>query len=244
MAKPPKALDIVFENRNLVALNKPSGLITIPDREGKEQSLKDLLLEKYSEIYTVHRIDRETSGLVIFAKNPESHRFYNQQFENRQTIKIYTGFVIGSLQQKEGTVNAPIAENMLRRGTMLVHQRGKQAVTDYKVLQDFGVYSYLQFQIHTGRTHQIRVHTRELGHPLVADALYGDGKPLLLSTLKSKYNLSKQEWEEKPLLNRLALHAYQLTITDTDNSVLQLEAPVHKDFKATLQQLEKTSVKK
>lgn len=230
---------IVFENENLIALNKPSGLLSIPDREGKEISLKEILAEHYSGVFTVHRLDRETSGLIVFAKNAEAHKHFSRQFENRKTVKIYHGLVIGSLQQKEGTVDAPIAENMVKRGTMIIHRRGKQAITDFIVLQDFKIYSRVQFQIHTGRTHQIRVHAKEMGHPLVCDAIYGDGKPVLLSAFKNKFKLSKHEPDEKPLLNRLALHAFQLQIEDLTGEMLLLEAPLHKDLRATLQQLEK-----
>lgn len=230
---------IVFENENLVALNKPSGLLSIPDREGKEISLKEILAEHYPGVFTVHRLDRETSGLIVFAKNAEAHKHLSRQFENRKTVKIYQGLVIGSLQQKEGTVDAPIAENMVKRGTMIIHRRGKQAITDFKVLQDFKIYSRVQFQIHTGRTHQIRVHAKEMGHPLVCDAIYGDGKPVLLSAFKNKFKLSKDEPDERPLLNRLALHAFQLQIEDLNGEMLLLEAPLHKDLRATLQQLEK-----
>ncbi len=230
---------IVFENENLISLNKPSGLLSIPDREGKEISLKEILAEHYPGVFTVHRLDRETSGLIVFAKNAEAHKHLSRQFENRKTVKIYQGLVIGSLQQKEGTVDAPIAENMVKRGTMIIHRRGKQAITDFKVLQDFKIYSRVQFQIHTGRTHQIRVHAKEMGHPLVCDAIYGDGKPVLLSAFKNKFKLSKDEPDEKPLLNRLALHAFQLQIEDLNGEMLLLEAPLHKDLRATLQQLEK-----
>ncbi len=230
---------IVFENENLISLNKPSGLLSIPDREGKEISLKEILAEHYPGVFTVHRLDRETSGLIVFAKNAEAHKHLSRQFENRKTVKIYQGLVIGSLQQKEGTVDAPIAENMVKRGTMIIHRRGKQAITDFIVLQDFKIYSRVQFQIHTGRTHQIRVHAKEMGHPLVYDAIYGDGKPVLLSAFKNKFKLSKDEPDEKPLLNRLALHAFQLQIEDLNGEMLLLEAPLHKDLRATLQQLEK-----
>lgn len=230
---------IIFENESLIALNKPSGLLSIPDREGKEVSLKTMLLEKYGDIFTVHRLDRETSGLIIFAKNATAHKHFSQQFENRKTIKIYLGVLIGSLQNTEGSVDAPIAENMVHRGTMIIHRRGKAALTDYKLLKDLKMYSWVQFQIHTGRTHQIRIHAKEIGHPIACDAIYGDGKAILLSAFKSKFKLSKDVLEERPLLNRLALHAFQLTITDVDGTLLSLEAPLHKDLRATLQQLEK-----
>jgi 23S rRNA pseudouridine955/2504/2580 synthase/23S rRNA pseudouridine1911/1915/1917 synthase len=229
----------IFENDNFIALNKPSGLLSIPDREGKEISLKVMLKEKYGNIFTVHRIDRDTSGLIVFAKNEAAHKHLSQQFEARQTIKIYTGLVTGSLPGQSGSIDSPIAEHPALNGTMIIHRKGKESLTDYEVLQDFGIYSYVQFQIHTGRTHQIRVHMKELGHPVVCDLLYGDGKPVMISALKKKYNLSKNELEERPILGRLALHAFRLSFTDIDGSIVELEAPLHKDMRATLQQLEK-----
>ncbi|MBK6937958.1 MAG: RluA family pseudouridine synthase [Chitinophagaceae bacterium] len=230
---------IIAENDDFVALNKPSGLLSIPDREGKEVSLKVLLKEKYGKIFTVHRLDKDTSGLIIFAKNETAHKFLSQQFENRKTLKIYQGLVLGSPIQKEGSIDAPIAEHPAQNGTMIVHRKGKEALTDYTVLADFGIYSFLQFRIHTGRTHQIRVHMKDTGHPIICDPLYGDGKPVLVSSLKTKFKLSKNEEEERPIMGRLALHAYQLSIEGTDGKPIHLEAPLPKDIRATLQQLEK-----
>jgi len=230
---------IVFENNDFVALNKPSGLLSIPDREGKEVSLKIMLKEKYGDIFTVHRIDRDTSGLIVFAKNEAAHKHLSKQFEERQTKKIYQGLVIGSVPEKKGSIQSPIAEHPALNGTMIIHRKGKESLTDYEVLEDFGIYSFLQFQIHTGRTHQIRVHMKEVGHPIVCDAVYGDGKPVLISSIKKKYNLSKNELEERPILGRLALHAFQLSFKDRDGNVIELEAPLPKDMRATLQQLQK-----
>lgn len=234
---------IVFENDDLVALNKPSGLLSIPDREGKEVSLKDMLMEKYGQIFTVHRLDRDTSGLIVFAKNEETHKHLSRQFEERQTEKIYVGLVLGSPASQKGSINAPIAENTVKRGVMIIHQRGKESLTDYEVVMDFGIYSWMQFRIHTGRTHQIRIHMKDMGHPIVCDEIYGDGKPVLLSSFKSKFKLSKNEEEERPMLNRLALHAYKLKCTDIHGKLIELEAPLHKDMRATLQQLEKRKKK-
>jgi len=230
---------VVFENDDLIALNKPSGLLSIPDREGKEVSLKDMLQEKYGQIFTVHRLDRDTSGLIVFAKNEETHKHLSRQFEERQTEKIYAGLVIGSPVEKKGSINKPIAENTVKRGVMIIHQRGKESLTDYEVMEDFGIYSWCQFRIHTGRTHQIRVHMKDMGYPIVCDELYGDGKSVLLSGIKSKFKLSKKEEEERPLLKRLALHAYKLKFTDIHGKIFELEAPLPKDIRATLQQLEK-----
>ncbi|MBL7708200.1 MAG: RluA family pseudouridine synthase [Chitinophagaceae bacterium] len=231
---------IIVENENWIALNKPSGLLSIPDREGKEISLKQLLKDKYGNIFTVHRLDKDTSGLIIFAKNEITHKQLSLQFEGRLTKKIYLGLVIGSPLEKKGSIDAPMGEHPAKNGTMIVHRKGKDALTDYEVLEDFGVYAWLQFQIHTGRTHQIRVHAKEMGHPIVCDPLYGDGKPVLLSSLKhKKFKLSKNELEERPLLNRLALHAFQLSFTDSNNEIIELEAPLPKELRALLQQLNK-----
>src|SRR5436190_21032559 len=102
---------VIAETENWIALNKPSGLLSIPDREGKEVSLKSLLQEKYGHIFTVHRLDKDTSGLIVFAKNETAHRHLSIQFEERQTEKIYVGLVLGSPINQTGTVNLPIAEN-------------------------------------------------------------------------------------------------------------------------------------
>ena len=230
---------IIAENENWVALNKPSGLLSIPDREGKEVSLKSLLIEKYKDIYTVHRLDKDTSGLIVFAKNLTTHKHLSLQFEGRQTKKIYQGLVIGSLPEEKGTINSSIAEHPAKNGTMIIHRNGKESLTDFEVLEDFSIYSLVQFQIHTGRTHQIRIHMKDYGHPIVCDELYGDGKPVMISSLKKKYNLSKDELEERPILGRLALHSFQLGFKDIDGKDVSLEAELPKDLRATLQQLRK-----
>lgn len=230
---------LIFENDDFIALNKPSGLLSIPDREGREISLKVLLKEKFANILTVHRLDRDTSGILIFAKNEEAHKHFSKQFEERRTEKIYTGLVMGTPVVKKETINSPIAEHPSKKGFMTIHRQGKESITDYEVLEEFGQFSWLKFRIHTGRTHQIRVHMKDIGHPLVCDELYGDDKPILLSSLKTRFKLSKKEEEERPVLKRLALHASQLKVTDREGIVHELEAPLPKDLKALLQQLRK-----
>ena len=235
-----KITDLIIEETNdWIELNKPAGLLSIPDREGKDISLKKLLIEKYGTIFTVHRLDRDTSGLIIFAKTDGAHKHLSQQFEERQTEKIYQGMVLGSLANKKETIDAPIAEHPVKKGLMTVYKKGKEAVTDYEVLEDFKIFSWVQFQIHTGRTHQIRVHTKHIGHPIACDELYGDGKQVLLSSLKHKFKLSKNELEERPILNRLALHALSLQFADVNGETRKLEAPLPKDLRALLQQLRK-----
>lgn len=229
---------ILFEDDNCIVINKPSGLLSIPDREGKEVSLKKMLQEKYGSIYTIHRLDRDTSGVIIFAKNDIAHKELSAQFENRLTKKIYHGLTINSLRPKQGVINKPIAEHAFKRGIMTVHKNGKESITEFTLLEDFTVYSYVEFNILTGRTHQIRVHMKDMGYPIACDVLYGDGKPILVSALKSKFKLSRNVLEERPILGRLALHAYQLTITIAGEEK-EFTAPLHKDMQATLQQLRK-----
>ncbi len=230
---------ILTEHADWVAIDKPSGVLSIPDRLGKERSLKTWLAERYGAIYTVHRIDRDTSGIILFARTPEAQQNLSAQFENRETEKIYLGLVVGCPAETAGTLDAPIAEHPTKKGTMIIHRNGKSAHTEYTLIDRFPGYSLLQFRILTGRTHQIRIHARELGHPIVCDPVYGDGKPFLLSSLKKKFNLSKNEEAERPLMGRLALHAHRLCFQDLSGNRIELEAPLHKDMRAMLQQLRK-----
>ena len=153
--------------------------------------------------------------------------------------KIYLGLVVGVPVNQTGTIDSPIAEHPAGNGVMIIHHKGKDSLTGYEVLDDFGIYSWLQFQLHTGRTHQIRVHMKDIGHPIVCDDLYGDGNPVMVSSLKSTFKLSKKEEEEKPILSRLALHSSQLSFTGMTGSAIELTAPLPKDLRATLQQLAK-----
>ena len=228
---------IIFENSDFVAVNKPSGLLTIPDREGNV-ALKNMLQQKYGEIFTVHRLDRDTSGIVVFAKNEKTHKDLSQQFENRETSKIYYGFVLGVPSQASGVINEPIAEHPVKKGMMTVFRKGKESITEYEVVESFRLYSWMQFRILTGRTHQIRVHMKHLGHPIVCDEMYGDGKPVFISTIKRNYKLSKTTEEERPILSRLALHAAQLRFV-LNGQEFELKAEIPKDMRALLQQLEK-----
>jgi 23S rRNA pseudouridine955/2504/2580 synthase/23S rRNA pseudouridine1911/1915/1917 synthase len=237
-----KPFEIIFENEDLVVVNKSAGLLSIPDRVQSAPSLKDILKEKYGQIFTVHRLDRDTSGLIVFAKNEAMHQFLSQSFESRIVEKRYLGIVTGELAQKSGRIDQPLAEHPAKRGFMVVHKKGKPSSTDFEELETFGILSLVQFNIHTGRTHQIRVHMQYAGHPIVCDELYGDGQPILISSLKKKYKLSRHEEQERPILNRLGLHASQLSFKDVHGLELAFEAPLPKDLKALLQQLRKWTV--
>ena len=233
---------IIAETNNWIVLNKPSGLLSIPDREGKTPSLKTYLIEKYTKIFVVHRIDKDTSGLIIFAKNPETHKQLTTQFEEREIQKMYYAIVTGAPANAQGTISNFLKEHHAKKGTYIIAANGKEAITHYKVLKQFKKHSLLQCHIETGRTHQIRVHCQHLGCPIIADEIYSDGKPLFLSSIKKRFNLSKNELNETPLLARLALHAYSLKFTDNQtNSTHEFTAPLFKDMEASLKQLEKNT---
>ena len=229
---------IIYQDDDLIAINKPAGMLSIPDRKQSEVSLKDLLIKEFGSIYTVHRLDKETSGAIVFAKGEESHRQLSQLFENREVAKYYNGLVHGVPYPAEGTISEPITEHHAKNGKMMIGAKGKPSITDYETLESFGIYSWMKFRIHTGRTHQIRVHMQHLGSSVVCDDLYGDGQPVYISKLKRHYHLSKKEDEEQPILKRLALHSALLEFTLNDEH-FSFEASLPKDLRALLQQLRK-----
>ncbi|WP_336518088.1 RluA family pseudouridine synthase [Pollutibacter soli] len=234
-------IQVLFEDDDLIALNKPSGLLTIPDRfDPTLPSLKTILREQYDDLFIIHRIDRDTSGLILFAKNATAHKYYSQLFESRSVEKKYYALVHGRMSSSSGTFDQPIGEHFQVKGKMAVSRKGKTAITHFNVVETFQSYSWLQLNIETGRTHQIRVHLQDAGHPVVCDPLYGTNTPLLLSTIKKKkFKLSKDAEEEQPLMNRLALHAYSLEFQNQQGQKSLIEAPLFKDMQATLKQLEK-----
>lgn len=235
-----KGYSIIIENNDFIAVNKEAGMLTIPDRHDERQhSLYKILNNIFGKIYIVHRLDRDTSGLILFAKNEAAHKYFSRLFEQRNIEKKYWGIVKGKMPEKEGLINEAIAEHPSRKGMMITSKKGKPSQTQYKVLEDFGMYSLVEFQIASGRTHQIRVHSKHLGHPVICDEMYGDGKPVLLSSFKKKYKLSQNELEEKPLISRLALHSRSLRFRNLNGKEIYLEAPLPKDMKALLQQLTK-----
>ena len=227
---------IILETEQFVAIDKPSGLLTIPDREQSEVSLKALLLKKYGSIYTVHRLDKDTSGLLIFARNEEAHQYFSRLFEERKVDKYYLGIVHGQPMPETGLIEAPIAEHPTQKGMMCVHRSGKASSTGYEVLESGRFFSLVSFRLYTGRTHQIRVHCKNIGHPLACDPLYGDGKPVYISAVKKNYKLSKLEEEEKPMISRLALHSYRLTFTDQLGVAHDIKSEIPKTFQALMKQ--------
>lgn len=233
-------LNIVLENDQIIAVNKPSGLLSVPDRfDSNIPSLKKILRDIYGEIFVIHRLDRDTSGLILFAKDEETHKSFSKIFEDHLIEKTYLGIVHGTPLIAEGTIDKPIAEHGTIKGKMIIHRRGKPSVTHYRVLDNLGAYSLVEFKIETGRTHQIRIHMQDMGHPVVCDPLYGSGEPIYLSRIKKNFKLSKKEESERPLLGRLALHSFRLEFDDPQKNRVRLEAEMPKDLFATLQQLKK-----
>ncbi|NDC42370.1 MAG: RluA family pseudouridine synthase, partial [Chitinophagia bacterium] len=234
-------IEILFEDDELVVANKPAGLLVIPDRFDAELPALNRLLELQlkQKMWVVHRLDKDTSGVICMAKNEESHKYLSTLFMEREVNKLYAGLVNGIVTPDSGTIESPIMEHPGIKGRMVVGKRGKMAITDYKVSEQWPLYALMQFRIHTGRTHQIRVHMQSIGHSIVCDPLYGDGKPFLLSGIKKKFRLSDKEEQEKPLLARLGLHAYRLEFYKADGTLVSAESPLPRDMAACVNQLNK-----
>lgn len=227
---------ILQETEDWIAIQKWSGIATIPEHQ-ETLSIKTLLQQRYTDIFVVHRLDKETSGIVLFAKNAVAHKMLSLQFQNRTVQKEYLAIVEGSLLAKKGTINMGILPNPAKPNAMIWTPKGKISITDYEVLEDFGKYSLVKFIPHSGRTHQIRVHAKYIKHPIVCDELYSDGNLVFLSLFKRKYKQGIDS-EERPLLGRLGLHASFLQFVCNEQSYA-LACPLPKDMNALLQQLRK-----
>jgi 23S rRNA pseudouridine1911/1915/1917 synthase len=231
--------DILLEDETLLVLHKPSGLLVLPDRFDRNlMNLYELLKETFGSIYVVHRIDRETSGVVLFAKTAEAHALLNSAFEQRQVEKLYRAIVVGSPTAECGSIDLPIAENEHGVRKMKVDKKnGKEAITDYKVIETFRGYALVEVKPRTGRTHQIRVHLSAIGLPILADSLYSSSGGFFLSTIKRNY---KSNGEEKPLLARTGLHAFSLSFRHPATGEQSLiEAPLPHDMTTVLKALRK-----
>lgn len=180
-------LDILYEDEDLLVVNKPKGMVVHPSAGHYTHTLvnaimfhcKDSLSGINGEIRPgiVHRIDMDTTGSLIVCKNDESHIKIAQQIKDHSVNRIYEGIVCGNVSQDEGTITGAIGRNPKDRKKMAINEvNGKPAITHYKVLKRFQNYTYMQFQLETGRTHQIRVHMASIGHPLLGDPLYSSGK--------------------------------------------------------------------
>lgn len=233
---------IIYEDDDLVVVNKQPGELTIPERFKKDNlSLRERLDELYGKIFVVHRLDRETSGAILFAKNADVHKHLNQQFMDHSVTKIYHVLVAGVVGEESFEVDIPIAPNPKIGGTMMPSARGKEAITLMRIAEKFRHVTLLECKLLTGRQHQIRVHCAAIGHPLLVDNIYGNSDAFLLSAIKRRYKL-KKETTEVPLISRLTLHSrYLKFVHPVKNTEIEITADYPRDFQAVLQVLRKYS---
>ena len=163
----PMKLDIIYQDDQIVVVNKPAELLTIPDRhDATKPSLYGELNKIFGKVFIVHRLDRETSGILVFALNEDAHRDLSMQFENKETRKVYLAILDGSMHADDGEINKPIAEHTSVPGRMVVAKRGKESLTLFRVVERFKHFTLVEADIRTGRTHQIRVHFQSISYPL------------------------------------------------------------------------------
>ncbi len=206
---------IIFEDESVVVVDKPAGMIVYPDGKHDYPALSHWLEKKYSEFHFVHRIDRETSGVLAVAKTERMHAYLKEQFQDREVKKVYRAFVHGALKEERGLIERPIGSARGGRGPRSAtrpHGVEREASTTWKRLLNGSGVAYIEAYPKTGRTHQIRVHCAAIQHPIVMDQLYGPGRPEVLG------------------FKRLALHAYSLTLMFPGKNEKTFIAPLPEDF--------------
>lgn len=234
-------ISVIYEDENILAVNKPAGIAVHPDGRTKEYTLSDWVAEHYPSVRgvgesiklthggeipkhgIVHRLDRDTSGVMIIAKNQEAFLFFKKQFQEREIEKTYRAIVYGRVQEKKGVIDKPIGKSRsdFRQWSAEKGARGllREATTEYKLLKSTKDFSYLSLHPKTGRTHQIRVHLRSIGHPVLCDKLYAKNRPCVGG------------------LARMALHAFSISINTPTGASITIEAPVSEDFEGALAEL-------
>ncbi len=225
-------LDIIYEDSDIIVINKPSGMVVHPASGNMTGTLVNALLYHCRDSLSgiggvmrpgiVHRIDKDTSGLLVCAKNDFAHRALSEELEHHGIVREYHALVNGGFKEPSGTVNLPIGRHPVDRKKMAVlpesSASAKHAVTHYEVIESFGQISYLKLVLETGRTHQIRVHMSHRGHPLLGDTVYGGGRTLF-------------ERQHKSLLSGQALHAKRLTLTHPKTKErMTFESPLPNEF--------------
>jgi 23S rRNA pseudouridine955/2504/2580 synthase len=235
--KIPKFQDLIlFENPDIIVVNKPPFISSLDEREGGEINMLRLAKNYWEDAQICHRLDKETSGALIIAKNPEAYRFVSIQFEKRRVRKIYHAIIEGTHVFEDLQIDLPIL-NAGKGNVTISRQEGKRAETHFQSLKYFKHYTLVQCRPVTGRMHQIRIHLATQRASIAGDEMY-KGKPVFLSAIKRGYRLGKEQ-EELPIMKRFALHAYEVTFkTDEDNEVT-IHAPYPKDFDTLLKLLEK-----
>lgn len=234
-------LDVVYEDSDIIVINKPSGMVVHPAPGNTEGTLVNGLLYHCASSLSgiggemrpgiVHRIDKNTSGLIVCAKNDKAHVSLSEQIKTHSAHRIYRAICVGNIMQDQGTIDAPIGRHPKDRKRMAVYRTAdersgiREAVTHYRVLERFYQYTYLELRLETGRTHQIRVHLASLGHRIIGDDVYGE-----LNTPFEKKN--------GRLFCGQVLHAKELVLTHpTSNERMHFESPLPSEFELILEKL-------
>lgn len=242
-------IDILYEDKYFVAVNKPAGMVVHPGSGNRDNTLVNALLFHMDSISSgsgkerpgiVHRLDKDTSGLIIAAKNDEAHNALAGLFADRNVKKEYTGFCIGTHPKDEDTIEGPIGRKKNDPIRYCVQKNGKEAVTEYKLLSHKSGISLLRFHPRTGRTHQIRIHCSHCGFPVVQDNLYGGGKKKVLNLQPLDRPFAYKIFG---CFSRHALHARRLSfIHPFTRENISLEAPFPEDFQKAVEAFEGTAI--
>ncbi|MDP3792164.1 MAG: RluA family pseudouridine synthase [bacterium] len=235
-------MNIIYEDSNIIVINKPAGLITHQKNiDDKQPSVVDWVIQNYPELKNVgepfiasgaevtrtgivHRLDKDTSGLMIIAKNNETFFYFKNLFQTRKIRKYYLALVHGQPKEPMGIISSPLGRIGLKRTTKIVGKKlidQKEAETEYKTIKNYKDFALLELSPKTGRTHQLRVHLNSIGHPITGDLVYGFKK-----------------LSPPPELSRLFLHAYKIEFITPDGKALALEADLPEDLQNTLNKLQ------
>ncbi len=239
--KRQKAYIDVYEDEHIIVVNKSAEVLSIPDRfDQSKLNLQSLLKKRFGEIFTVHRLDFGTSGIVLFAKHAEAHAYYSQLFERREAEKYYRAICHPAPALDEGMVEVGLNYDQ-RVKKQKIDLKGKPAITLFRIHEHLGSFAVLDIKIETGKQHQIRAHMEYLGSPLVGDPKYGGLEAFYLSEWKPQQYKINQDSYERPLIARPALHAARLIVPSFDDktNVLTLVAELPKDMKACINQMRK-----
>ena len=226
-------LDILYEDNDIIVVNKEKGMVVHPANGNLDGTLVNALMAKCQDSLSgiggeirpgiVHRLDKDTSGVIVVAKNDKAHIELSRQIKDKEMKKTYICLTRGNVPNDEATIDMPIARSKKDRKKMAVDKSGKNAVTHFKVIERYNGYTYLKINIETGRTHQIRVHLSEIGYPIVGDEVYSNGK--------NPFGVKGQ-----------MLHAKSLQFTHPiTGEKMEISAPIPKYFEEVLEQLEKSS---
>lgn len=242
-------LEIVYEDSELLVINKPAGMVVHPAAGNYQGTLVNALLHHSEKLSAVgdtqrpgilHRLDKDTSGLLLVAKTDQAHTGLARQLEARKIVRRYQAVVWGLMDEREGTIDAPIGRSAFDRKKMDVSAiRGRNAVTHYKVIEEFGIASHLELKLETGRTHQIRVHLKHLGHPVLGDSTYGGtGNGVVRTYARENADLAKRILF---LAERQALHAAVLGfVHPLSGKYLEFKAPLPEDMGMIIKALKGT----